>query len=301
MLVLKKLTLAPIFLLVFALTVYQLIPFLKSYDLVFSLSLATLFQLIFLSALILISSFLFVLFATFARDLKFVLPVGILASLIPMIFMDPSLGIVFMVGIIISLILTFLGLESSLKSYLNFNPSSLLGPSIRHLCSFFILIICIIFFLSINKIIQENGFQVPDSLIDTAIKFAGPQAENNQSETLPKLNQEQIELLKKNPDLLKQYGLDPKILDTLNSPKTQNISNDFIKQTVQSQLQNIIKPYLAFIPAVLAAILFLTLQSVVSVLTLFIYPLLWLIFYILEKSGFIKFSEEMRPVKKLVI
>jgi len=85
-------------------------------------------------------------------------------------------------------------------------------------------------------------------------------------------------------------------LDSLN-----NSSQDLIKQTVKDQLEGFLKPYLGFIPALLTIILFLTLQSLTSFINLLIYPMLWIIFYIFEKTGFIKFTIEKRPVKKMVI
>lgn len=303
MIIAKKLLFAPLFLIVFVILLSQLSLIFKSYDLIFSLSLQTFMQLIIISILITLASFSFILFATLCLDWKLILPTAALASLIPMLFFEPSLGLIFSVGSLVTMILVFAGLENTMKSYLTFKPFSLLGPSIRLLSTFLILVISITYFLSVNKIVSEKGFQIPDSLIDTALNLTN-QTGSNKQETqspLPSLTQEQIDLLKKNPDLLRQSGLDPKILDTLNSPKSQNPTNDLIKQTVKDQLQNFLKPYLGFIPALLAVLLFLTLQSLTSIINLLIYPLLWITFYILEKTGFIKFTTEMRPVKKMIV
>lgn len=306
MLTLKKLTFAPLFLVVFLLLIYQISPLLRSYDFIFSVSFSTLIELVIISAAVSLSSFLFALFVSLSFDWKYIFPVGILASLIPLLFLDTSLGLVYIIGILVSLLITYLNLDNALKSYLTFQPSSLLGPSIRHLSGLLILSFCLVYFLSTSKIIAQNGFQIPDSLIDTALKFTQPAGSSEQESSTSQINipQEQIDLLKKNPDLLKKSGLDPKILDTLNSPKSQNTlntPNDIIKQTIKDQIQSLLKPYLGFVPAVLAVLLFFTLQSLTSIINLLIYPLLWITFYILEKSGFIKFTEEQRPVKKLVI
>lgn len=265
MLTAKKLIFAPVFLIVFAIFIYQLSFILKSYDFVVSLSINTLIQLIILSALIFLSSFTFVLFATFAFNWKLILPVGILTPLVPFAFWDMSLSAVFAVGISVSLLLTYLTLDNTLKSYLSFNPTALLGPSVRHLSGFLILSFCLVYFLSASKIIAQNGLQIPDSLIDTALKFSSPTSPNS-------------------PDL-PQLSIPP----------------DLLKQTVKDQLQGLIKPYQGFVPATLAVMLFLTLQSLTSILNLLIYPLLWIIFYILEKTGFIKFVVEQRPVKKMLV
>ncbi len=302
MLILKKLIFAPIFLIIFTILIYQIIPLLKSYDFIFSLSLDTLINLIIISVLIVAASFSFILFAALSLDWKIVLPVGILASLVCFIFVDPSLGVVLFVGSLISLILSFIGLENSMKSYLTFSPNSLLGPPIRHLTTFLVLIFCVGYFLSVSKVISEKGFSLPDSLIDTALKFA-PQIQSDGQSKTPQLSSDQIDLLKKNPALLKQSGLDPSILDNIgkNLQAPLNSANNLIKKTIKDQIQSFIKPYQSFIPILLAALLFLTLQSLTSILNLLIYPLLWITFYILEKSGFVKFTEAMRPVKKLVI
>lgn len=306
MVVLKKLIIAPFFLIVFSILIYSLNPLFSSYDLIFNLSLSTLIQLLTLSALILLSSLFFVLFATLASDWKLILPVGILSSTLHLVLTNPSLGLIITVGTLASLFLTYLTLESSLKNYLNFKPSSVLGPPIRHLSTLLVVILSISFFFSTNKIIQEKGFEIPDSLIDTALNLTSSSLPSDEVEqpTLPQITPEQIELLKKNPDLLKQYGLDPKILDSLDKPADKSSTKPnqaLIKQAVKDQLQGVIKPYLGFVPISLAVLLFITLESLVSFLTILIYPLLWLIFYILEKTGFVKFTTETREVKKIVI
>lgn len=307
MLILKKLIFAPIFLIFFASLIYQLNPFLKSYDIVFSLSVNTLIQLLTLAATLSLSCFLYALLVTLTQDWRLVMPVILLSAALPFVFLDPALAVVSAVAIIISFLLIFLSLDTALKSYLNFQPFSVLGPSIRHLAGLLILSFCLVYFLSTSKLITQKGFEVPDSLIDAALKMAPTntlqQAPNQQ---LPTINQDQLDFLKQNPNLLKQAGLDPKMLDTLNNPSEPvqtptQISNDLIKQTIQNQVQDFIKPYLQFIPAVLAILLFLTLQSLTAVTGLITYPLIWLTFLVLGKIGFTKFEIEMRQVKKLVV
>ncbi len=260
MILVKKLAFAPFFIIFFGLLIYQINPLIKSYDFIFSLSINSLISLTFLSTLILLTSFAFVLFASLALNWKIVFPVGILASLFPIIFLNQAQGLVFAVGIFVSLLVTNISLENTMKTYLTFHPSSLLGPSIKHLSSLLIVVICITYFLSLNKVIQENGFQIPDSLVETVLKL------NPQPQEIP-----------------------------------LNLGENFIKQAVQDQIQNFLKPYMGFVPALLAILLFFTLQSLTSIINLLIHPLLWLIFLMLEKSAFISFTTEMRPVKKMVL
>lgn len=302
MILLKKLILAPFFLFTFIVLISQLNLLLSSYDFVFILSTNVLIELIKIAVLFSLSALFFSLFATFASDWKIILPVSLLAAIIPLLFINTSLAAIFTVTIIISLLLTYLSLESTLKSYLTFQASAVIGPAVRRLSSLAILSFCIVYFLAVSQMISQKGFQIPDSLIDTAISMS-PAANISQQTAdipgLPAINPEQLELLKENPDMLEQYGLNPEMLDTLATP--QNLLNDTIKQTVKDQFQTLIQPYQAFIPAILALLLFLTLQSLTSIFNLLIYPLLWLVFVILEKTGFVKFETEQRTVKKLVI
>lgn len=307
MLILKKLILAPFFLISFALLLYTFSPILKSYDFIFSFSLTTLIQLIIIASFFCLTSLTFILFATISLGWKIVTPVGLFAAVLPMFFLNPAQGLVLAVGSLAVFTLTFAILENKLKTYLTFETSSLFGPSIRSLSSFLIVIFSFAYFLSSNQMIQKSGFEIPDSLIDTALQFTQPKTDEQESSVSQlSIPQEQLELLKKNPDLLKQSGLDPKILDTLNQPQKalktpQDLTNNLVKAAIKDQFQNLIKPYITFIPIILALMLFFTLQSTTSLLSLIIYPLLWIIFFILEKSRFISFTTEMRPVKKMVI
>lgn len=309
MTILKKLIFAPIFLISFFILIYNLAPFLSSYDFIFSLSLDSFINFLILSGLIILSSFLFLIFATLASDWRISLPVGIISSFSTFLFLDMSYAFIFTAGLIISFLLISLSINSTLKNYLTFKPASLLNPSIRNLSTLLIISFCVVYFLSVSKIAQE-GFQIPDSLIDTALKMSpvsAPSVEQTPLPTqLPQITPEQIELLKQNPDLLRQYGLNPEILDTLTTQEStpqspQEFSNNLIKQTIKDQMQDLLNPYISFIPAILALLLFFTLISIVSLLNILIYPLIWLTFLILEKTGFTKFTIEMREVKKMVV
>lgn len=306
MIYLKKLLFAPFFLAGLLILLSQLSLLFKSYDFIFSLSPNSLIPLVIISTLITLISLLFALFGTFASNLKFTIPIAILSSITPFFFFEPVTAIILGVGILVILLLTSVNLDSTLKNYLSFQPSNILGPSIRHLSTFLILVISLTFFLSTNKMISENGFQIPDSLIDTALKFSPMDVEipNLDTPSLSSIPAEQIEFLRQNPERLEQFGLDPSVLDSLDQEtlKTpQNLTQGLLKQTLKGQMDTLIRPYLSMVPIILAILLFFLLQSFVSLINLLIYPLLWILFFIFEKTGFIKFNTEMRPVRNLVI
>lgn len=253
---LKKLIFPPVFLLAFTLLIYQVSSLFESFDIIFSFSLGSITALLIISLLLTFSSFLYALFTSLGNDWRINLGVGIAVVLLPFLFLETSLAIIFGVLLSISLTLSYFNLQSALASYLNFTPNSIFGPSIRHLTTLLVISISIIYFLSINKIISEEGFQIPDFLIESVLKLTP---------------------LPEGADLLQQT----------------------LKQTVKEQFQNFLKPYQNLIPAFLTILLFLTLQTLSSIINLLIYPLLWITFHLLENTGIIKFTTEMRAVKKM--
>ena len=166
MLIFKKLLFAPLVLASFISLIYLAAPITKSYDLIFSLSSNILITLISISILISFSSLLFILLAAIAQDWRISIPVATIGSVVPFLFMDFSLAVIFAAGIFLSLLLANLNLNMALKSYLNFQSSSLLGPSIKRLSGLLILTICIVYFFSAGKIISQNGFQIPPQILN---------------------------------------------------------------------------------------------------------------------------------------
>lgn len=310
----KKLTFAPLFLVSLIWLFFQINPFLKSADLIFALSFNTFLKLILICLAVLLSGIFFIIFSALALNWKLVMPVILVSALTSFIFLTSPLAVVYSVLTFVSLIIIFIGLENKMKSYLTFQPTLLFVPSIKQLTGLLIIGLSLVYYLSINSEIQKNGFQIPDSLIDTAIKLTPPAPENPNFQgfkydtrliaQLPQLTSEQIGLLKKNPGLLKQYGVDPKMLDGLLSAKTPTSPinlNNVLKNTLKDQLQNMLKPFQTFIPAILGLLFFFTLQSLTAILSIFLSPLIWLIFNILERTKFITFTTEMREVKKMVV
>lgn len=304
----KKLILAPIFLIFLSLLLYLLNPLLKLSSNIFSINFDQLIALSIFSLLLLLTGIYFVIFASLANDWKYILGVVIFAAILPIIFIPSPLSFLISLGIAAVLLITYSVLENKLKTYLNFSPTQLFTSSIKHTCTFLLLIFALAFYFSANLDLQKNGFQIPDQLIETSLKFANP-TQNPDMQTpqieLPQIPKEQLEMLKQNPDLLRQSGLDPKILDTLYNPppapKPGNPPQSLLKQLVKEQLEEVIKPYLTYLPVILAILFYFSLSFILSILFLIVSPILWLTFYILEKTNFIKFTTETREVRKMVI
>lgn len=317
----KKLSIAPFFLIGVSLLNYYLVDLFKTSDILFSIQLHILIQFGMICALLLLTSLLFILLVSIAANWIFIIPILLVSASIPVIFFSVPLGLFLAAGFSVVYLVTFFMLEQKLRTYINFQPTTLLGPSINSLSGWLILIISFAYFLNLNIEFKNKPFQIPDSLIENAMKFAPLPTELNQETTGGELNSvapenlgvtsEQIQFLRQHPEALKQSGLDPKILDSVEQALAQSktngtssptfTTNDLIKQTLKDQLQKIIQPYTSFIPAGLAGILFITLKSISSLLSFAISPILWIIFYIFEKTGFIHYENEMREVKKMIV
>ncbi len=298
----KKLTFAPVFLILFALTNYLLAPLLKSPLTLLPTDLQGLIglsiQLFILIAVLLLGNLFFVVFVSLAQNLSLIVPVALLGSLYPLFFIPTPLSYVLTGGFLTGVFITYPMLSGKLKNYLTFQPAIILIPSIKNLTIFMILVISFASYLALNVEVQKNGFKIPDSLIDSVLKIipsSGVGGGENIAQ-LPQLTQEQIDLLKQQPELLKQYGIDPKILD-----QTSQTAANPAASLIKDQIQKLITPFIPGIPAIIAITLFLILFFNEWTLSLFLPPIIWLIFWILEKSGFITFQKEMREVKKMVV
>lgn len=334
MVYLKKLLFAPVFLGLVAYSVYLLKPYLTSYGVIFAVSYSEFINLLVFSGTILFSAITFAVFSCLAQDWKLIGPVSFFAGAPCVYFLPQPLSFVIAGALILSLVFNYLMLENSLKNYFTFKPTELLGPSIKSLTFLIVLVFSIGFYLSINKEIQTKGFEIPDTLIDQALKLSPQPEDLNNIKGIkflaqtPLITQEQIDFLKKNPDLVKQAGYDPKILDNYSaptpasSPKTQQSSQkqqtttqlpslpgiqiptssaDLTKKLIKSQFQKMIDPYKGIIPGVLALLFFVALNSLVSLLGIFNTPITWFVFQLLQSSGFIRFEKEMREVKKMAV
>ena len=316
MLLLKKLVFGFPFLLFTFAFLFFIDPFFKDFNLLFSLDLNTLYKLIYCALSLLMACLMFVVFATLANDWKIVSPVYLLVALTAFVIFPPLSGLIIFFGLLISLTLSFTILKDKLRTYLTFHASALLTPAIKNLGFFIVISIGVAFYFATAAEIKQNGFKIPDSILNTAVQFAGqqlpapiqsgPAVHGESIAQLPTLTKEQIELLRQNPELLRQNGIDPAILDSipqspqsLSSPKST--SNEAIKNLLQSQLDKIIDPYIKYLPIAFTVLFIITLQSLFSLVSILLPLLIFLIFWTLEKTNFIYFEKEMREVRKLVV
>ncbi len=295
--------------------------------LIIGLDLSLIIEIVIISVLIILTSLFFILFASLAQKWELIIPVSALAALSTLPFISTSpLNYFLPGGLFLSFILINLSLAYKLKTYLTFSSSILLSPTIRNLNTLITLVSAIVFYIATQSFIQTQGLKILDPFVDLGVKLAISQnlleeipISQNQSNPqstptqIPKLSKSQIEYLKQNPELLKQYGVDPSLLDQLEqgiqptADIKQKANNqplnveDLIKPQLKKYIEGLVTPYIKYLPALFALIFVITIQPMASLLSLFVTPILWAIFWVLEKSKFIKFEREMREVKKMVV
>jgi hypothetical protein len=319
MLILKKLFFSLPFLGCFYYFIYEIFPFFINIYLIFSLNQVIFFNLILLILLLILSSFFYILFCTLAEDWKIVSGVALIAAVAPLIFFPAPISYLLAVSFLTLFMSIFALLNQKLKSYITFQPTTLLNPSIKNLSILIILLSSIAFYITAASEIQKNGFQLPDSLIDTALQLAPIEPSTKETTTqivtessLPtNISSEQIAQLKQNPELLKQYGLDPSVLDLFDQSKQKTTqtsqtkttppNQSLLKTIAKNQINQIIEPYQKYLPLFLTASFFITLQSLFALAAILLSLIVWATFQVLESTGYIHFTKEMREVKKLVV
>lgn len=310
--IIKKLLFSLPFLLSFLAFLLNFKPFLKNPTLLLELNSNVIFQSIYLVIFLLLANLFLAILITLAPNWKICLPVFGLGALSSFFILPPLWGFLLAPALLLAFSLNYYLLGKKLAGYLSFQPIPLLSPFIKQTTILILLVITIIFYLAVDIKIKEDGFTVPDSLIETSMKMIPKETsfnvfsqENQEPLNLADFNitPQQIEELKKNPEVLKQYGLDPALLDELTNPQANNESPspNLIRTMVKSQLQSFIKPYQGYIPIILAALFFLSLSWISSLLMIIVNILLIVIFWALKIAGFTNYQTETREVQKLII
>ncbi len=278
----------------------------------FGLTASSAFTLFYLVGSIILTGFFYILFVSMSSDWRLVVPVAILAGLVPFgLFADFQIGSYLAVGVLVSLLIGFFVQKQKMDSYVTFSAVQLLQPQIKLITLFLILSISIAYYSTATRQIKEEGFSIPDPLIEAAISMSGQQNQLTEMDTgsqeavVPQLSPALVAQLKQNPEILKQYGYTPADLDALSAvgqKKSEgSTSGSLVSGLVKTQIDKIIAPYIDWVAPLLTLLFFISLSSLSSFFALVLPPLIGIIFMILEKIGFIHFDREMREVKKLTV
>lgn len=307
----KKLIFAVPFLLSMSLFYQQTDLILKDLSILFSLDLNLLYQLIYFSVIISAASYFFIIFVSLAQDFRIVLPVGLAGALMSLLFIIPPLSFYLTLGVGVSLGTSYILLFNKLtKDPTSFKVSDHIVKSAGGLITLLVLVVTLMVYIDATQSSNQMVQKLINSLVSTSTQFVKSQSlqtGNVQAATTTStsLTPEQLNLLKQNPGLLKQYGIDPALLNQLEAGggnvTPQSLAIDAAVPAITKQVEDLIKPYSQFIPFLIAFIFFLNFQFFTSIAALLISPLAYLLFYIMEKTEFIKFEKSTREVKKLAM
>ncbi len=135
MLIVKRLSFAPFYLIFFYLTLSQSQPFLNSTDFLFSITPDYLQKLLIFTGLIMLTAIFFVLFVTLSQDWRIIAPVLLASNLISFLVFPSPLNLIMAVGFLTIGGLIYVLLDNKLKTYINFQPAVLLSSSVVNLVS----------------------------------------------------------------------------------------------------------------------------------------------------------------------
>lgn len=289
MLMFKKLFFAPFFLLVLFITLIYSTPILGNISLLLSLDLSALIPIIVISLGVLLSGLLFAVFVTFCQDIRLILIVALLGSLLPLFQGFSATSLIEVFGLAFSFFMIAFVLQNKLNHYLNFQPTVLLIPSIKNIATILCLTLSFAYFFAVRTTIQTHGIQIPDNVINPLMQFSNPLSSDSTASEITNQLQEQD-----SASMLSQLGS-----GALNSALTD--AQQTAKTTLENQINQEAKTYEPLISATLALLFFLTINSTAALLAFLLYPTIWLLFKLLEEIEFSKFVVEMREVKKLVV
>jgi ABC-type multidrug transport system fused ATPase/permease subunit len=318
--VVKKLIFAPLCIVLVLTLLFFYKPFLEKYLNIFLAEYGGVFEFGLLALIISITGISYCLYLAFTQNIKYSLIFAFIASITPFLFFPPSLALVIGIGMFASFLVVHFTLQSNLKTYVNFQPTALLSGPVKTFNSLLLLSLAFGFFLNTNSIIKSQGFSIPEEVIewatDLSIKQSGIEVKGEKY-LAQSLTPEQLELLQQNPEVLEQFGVS---IDDVNqfvqddgieknqeavkivpSVKDNFSIKDKVKAQIRNTLEEMIKPYLFAIPFILAFLFYSISGFYLWLISLLINPLIILLFYIFEKSGFIKYQKEVREIKKMVI
>ncbi|OGE31510.1 hypothetical protein A2631_00095 [Candidatus Daviesbacteria bacterium RIFCSPHIGHO2_01_FULL_44_29] len=298
----KKLVFIPFYLASFFAALYLSKTLLSDYSGIFVLSMPSFMNLLLFAGAILLCSFFFCVMIALSQDWKVTAGALLISNMLCFIMFPLPENIILALGVLCMSGLIYVLLENKLKTYLTFQPTILLTPSIMNLSKLLIVLFSITYFFNLTTVLAEKPFRIPDELIDPVASFISASALGESPEPAMKnLSKQQLEAVKANPQLLTQFGLSEEALGQFTSSSLTASPKALVKKGLADQAEALIKPYQGAIPALFSAIFFLSFSSVVSLMGVLIAPLVWFLFYLLEVTGFTKLTKEMREVKKLVV
>ncbi len=249
--------------------------FLTDYTQLFALNAGMLPRFALTSVALAAAGLSFSIFVTLAGRWAIIVPVLGIASTTAFITLPlPNSAILALGMLTVSVGIAFL-LQRSLQTYLTFNPISLLAPPARRWITSILIVTSVAFWISTNHIVNTAGFTIPDTILDQTLSLL--------------------------PAPTKSSSIEQPSAKSDSASAEPAETRGMVRQLVKEQINQLLKPYLPWIPLVLALLFFVTLQSLTSLFAMLLPPLLLSLFWAMEKLGFTSYVVETRQVRKLVV
>lgn len=202
--------------------------------------------------------------------------------------------------------------RSDNESVLKFSVRKVFLPSLKKLGILTTLIFCTGFFFSYRSRIELEGFKAPVVLIDKVIELTGQkliEAFTSQIVSTSKLPDQEAVFVEI-PEELDEAGL-TKTLEEEFGIKIDRVPQDSadllsmikpaLRDRIASQIEEMLNPYLPFIPAIMSILFFLSLFPFATIGAFVVVPCLALAFKVLGGLKLIEEKEETVSVTRLIL
>lgn len=265
MLYFKKLIFGLPFILAVAAFAWQIEPFLQDFSLLFSFNFNLLYQTIMLVATIAMVAYLFTVFAVLASDWILVLPVIIIACLFTIIFVTAPMSFFLAIGLLVIFAISFAQTYNKVTK----NPTSFhVSGDVVKPSGFLITLIILVASITLYFSVSASSDKAIQKIIDSVVSISSGIMKTQQ---LPQ------------------------------NTAAQDLALEAAKPMITKQVTDMIKPLRPAIPFLVVFYFYLNFQFLASIAAFFLSPLIYLLFWILQKTKFFHFEVEMRQVNKLVV
>lgn len=207
----------------------------------------------------------------------------------------------------------FRGVQGRAKKFISFFPRDIFIPKVVVFFFYLTLIFSFSFYLGLKGEIDRGEFVIPESLFEQVVgpvtqvfqkklqeglkkelgeQFgggAGEEVEIQDSEEILKFLQEEAKETAEEGKLRQELGFKPELFEI----KSFNLGE------LRLKIQEMIEPFLKYLPFLAAFSLWFTLRIVVSFLMIFLPWLIPLMFKVLIKFGVLKLVEEREMLKRI--
>lgn len=216
-------------------------------------------------------------------------------------------------GIFIAALFIFAAfVRSDNEKILKFSVHKVFFPSLRTLGILMTILFCAGFFFSYRNRIELEGFKAPVALIDRVVELTGRsliETFTNQIADTSKLPDQEAVFVEI-PEELDEAGLTQTLEEEFgitidrvpqDSADLLSMVQPALRDRIAKQIEDMLNPYLPFIPAIMSVLFFLSLFPFATIGAFLAIPFLSLAFKVLEALKLVEEKEETIIVKRFAL